>query len=264
MMATFVMCKLSVPVLFSTPLCAALEVLISVLANAGKVAGTSATTGAMPVPLSETGAGLAMPVTVMLMLALRAPVAPGSKVMLSMQFEFGAICPPPAATGHVVAESNAKSAKLVPVMEMPEMFSGAPPVLAMVRDCAALVVATRCVLKLTEFVERVSVGGVTEVPVRAMVCVEPVTAPVSSIIIRWPVGSPLPSARTGRRSCTMLPLQVRIPRIASRAIFRRLVATNLYCVGLAPPRRTLATFSVSVPELLMFTSPLVALVVSTI
>ena len=89
--ATAVMCNTSVPVLLSVPFSAALEVLTSWLPKAPVPAGVA--TGAMPVPESVTGVGFAMPVTVMVMLALRALAAAGSNVTLNVQLAAGATWP---------------------------------------------------------------------------------------------------------------------------------------------------------------------------
>jgi len=85
----------------------------------------------MPVPLRVTGAGLAMPVTVIAMLALRALAALGSKVTLSAQLELAATWPP--VVGHVVAgKANPKSAAFAPLISMSVTFKGAPPLFVMV------------------------------------------------------------------------------------------------------------------------------------
>jgi hypothetical protein len=82
-----------------------------------------------------------MPVTTIVMLAARAPIAVGSKVMLRTQFDPAAIWPPLAPVGHVVAGlANAKSPGLAPVRVMLVMLRGAPPLFVSVTVWAALVV----------------------------------------------------------------------------------------------------------------------------
>jgi len=128
---TAVMCNTSVPVLLRVPFWAALVVLTSWLPK-GTVVVDGVATGAVPVPESATGTGFATPVTVMVILALRAFAAEGSKVTLNVQLEAGATCPL-ADVGQVVAgEANAKSDGFVPVIAMLVMPSGAPPLFVIV------------------------------------------------------------------------------------------------------------------------------------
>jgi hypothetical protein len=86
----------------------------------------------MPVPVSVMGAGLAIPVIVMVMLALRAFVAEGSNVTLNVHEDAGATWPL-AEVGHVVAgEAKAKSEAFVPVNAMLVTLNGAPPLFVIV------------------------------------------------------------------------------------------------------------------------------------
>ena len=86
----------------------------------------------MPVPVSVMGAGLAIPATVMVMLALRAFVAEGSNVTLNVHEETGATWPL-AEVGQVVAgEAKAKSEAFAPVNEMLVTLNGAPPLFVIV------------------------------------------------------------------------------------------------------------------------------------
>src|SRR2546422_668069 len=94
----------------------------------------------MPVPASDTDCGLPGASSVMVTVAVRAPVAAGVKLMLIVQL---APTPTePAPVGQVLPAAKAKSAACAPVMVMLVRFSGVPPLLVSVRFCAALVVPT--------------------------------------------------------------------------------------------------------------------------
>src|SRR5208283_2010009 len=106
-----------------------------------RAVGISVTAGAVPVPESATVFGLpGRSLPAMFSVALRAPVAPGAKVMATVQ-----LAPPtsvPAPSGHVVpAATMAKSPAFVPVMVMEVCMSvPVPAVTLTVSVCAALVV----------------------------------------------------------------------------------------------------------------------------
>jgi hypothetical protein len=86
----------------------------------------------MPVPESVMGAGLGIPVTVMVMLALQAFAAEGSNVTLNVHWDAGGTWPL-AEVGQVVAgEAKAKSEAFVPVKAMLVTFNGAPPLFIIV------------------------------------------------------------------------------------------------------------------------------------
>src|SRR2546428_2550497 len=94
----------------------------------------------MPVPVGGTDCGLPGASSVMVTVAVRAPVAAGVKLMLIVHRARGVI--EPAVVGWVLPAAKAKSAACAPVMVMLVRFSGVPPLLVSVRFCAALVVPT--------------------------------------------------------------------------------------------------------------------------
>src|SRR3989441_119676 len=106
-----------------------------------KMVGAKVTAGTIPVPASDTDCGLPGASSVMVTVAVRAPVAAGVKLMLIVQLAPGAT--EPAPVGQVLPAAKAKSAACAPVMVMLVRFSGVPPLLVSVRFCAALVVPTR-------------------------------------------------------------------------------------------------------------------------
>src|SRR5438552_15494893 len=93
-------------------------------------------TGATPVPLSATVCGLAVPLSLMVAAALRAPVAVGVNVTLMVQL--APMASVAGLNGHVVV--RAKSPGLVPVMAMLLRVSAPGPLFVTVTLCGALVV----------------------------------------------------------------------------------------------------------------------------
>lgn len=146
-----------------------------------------ATSGAVPVPVSVMGAGLAMPETVIVTLAVRAFKAVGSNVTLSTQLEFGATCPA-LEVGQVVAGlAKAKSPASAPVNAMLVTLRGAPPLLVSVTVCAALVVPMAWLVNVKLVGEGVAVGGVTPVPDRLMTCVVGEASSVSVMVALYAI-----------------------------------------------------------------------------
>src|SRR5437870_3369739 len=118
------------PLLVSVRFCAALVVHTSRLPKALLVAESVAVGGVTPVPVSNTDCGLPAASSVMVTVAVRAPVAAGVKLMLFVQLA-------PAATETLSLHdalpiSKAKSAACAPVMVMLVRFSGVPPLLVSV------------------------------------------------------------------------------------------------------------------------------------
>src|SRR2546427_8218873 len=130
----------------------------------------------MPIPASDTDCGLPGASSVMVTVAVRAPVAAGVKLMLIVQLAPGAT--EPAQVGQVLSAAKAKSAACAPVMVMLVRFSGAPPLLVSVTFCAGLVVPTRCSPNALLVAESVAVGGVTPVPVSDSDCGLPAASSV--------------------------------------------------------------------------------------
>src|SRR3989442_1437922 len=102
----------------------------------GSLVGAKVTAGTIPVPASDTNCGLPGASSVMVTVAVRAPVAAGVKLTLIVQLAPGAT--EPAPVGQVLPAAKAKSAAWAPVMVMLVRFSGAPPLLVRVTVCAGL------------------------------------------------------------------------------------------------------------------------------
>src|SRR3989449_5881 len=138
--AMLVMLRVAVPLLVRVTVCTGLVVLRRWSPKA-RLVGAKVTAGAMPIPASDTDCGLLAASSVMVTVAVRAPMAAGVKLMLIVQLAPGAT--EPAPVGQVLPAAKAKSAACAPVMVMLVRFSGVPPLLVSVRFCAALVVPTR-------------------------------------------------------------------------------------------------------------------------
>jgi hypothetical protein len=91
--------------------------------------------GLLPVPLTAMDSGLSGALSVMVTVAVNAPVVTGVKCPLMMQL-------PPAATLDPQVFAKANDEAPVPVTVMLAMSRGALPVLVRVTDCDALVVPT--------------------------------------------------------------------------------------------------------------------------
>jgi hypothetical protein len=198
--------------------------------------------------VSAIGAGLAMPVTAMLMLAVRVPVPVG--------LDAGATWRPVEPVGHVVAGlANANSLRFVPVIVMLVMLSGAPPVLLNVMFCAALVAVVGWLLNVRLVGEGVAVGGVTPVPERLTDCTEPVTAPESSVILS--TAGPRAPAATGVKVIDTV--QVLLPEVepivmpATQGLFPPEAMAKSEALVLAGSMATVAMCSTSVPEFVSVT-----------
>ena len=127
-----------VPVLVSVTVWAALVVPTKRLPKLRLVLGVKVTAGAMPVPLRLMVWGLPLALSVMLMVAARAPVTLGVKVTLKTQVAFTAS----VVTQLAGVVEEAKSPGLVPPRVMAEIVSGPVPVFVSVTVCAPLVVLT--------------------------------------------------------------------------------------------------------------------------
>src|SRR2546427_502589 len=138
--AMLVMLRVAVPLLVRVTVCAGLVVLRRWSPKA-RLVGAMVTAGATPVTASHSVCGVLGVSSVMVTVAVRAPVAAGVKLMLIVQLAPGAT--EPAPVGQVLPAAKAKSAACAPVMVMLVRFSGVPPLLVSVRFCAALVVPTR-------------------------------------------------------------------------------------------------------------------------
>src|SRR3989475_471939 len=117
--AMLVMLRVAVPLLVRVTVCAGLVVLRRWSPKA-RLVGAKVTAGAMPIPASDTDCGLLAASSVMVTVAVRAPVAAGVKLMLIVQLAPGAT--EPAPVGQVLPAAKAKSAACAPVMVMLVLF----------------------------------------------------------------------------------------------------------------------------------------------
>jgi hypothetical protein len=131
-----------------------------------------------PIPVRLTDCGLPEALSVMLRVPVRLPDAVGVNVTLMVQFA-------PAATELPQVLVWAKS----PLAETPVRFSEALPVFASVTVCAALVVPTVWLVKVSEEAERLTTGAeaAAPVPVRLTDCGLP---EVLSAMLKVPVRVP--------------------------------------------------------------------------
>src|SRR2546422_900668 len=113
--AMLVMLRVAVPLLVRVTVCTGLVVLRRWSPKA-RLVGAKVTAGAMPIPASDTDCGLPRASSVMVTVAVRAPVAAGVKLMLIVQLAPGAT--EPAPVGQVLPAAKAKSAACAPVMVM--------------------------------------------------------------------------------------------------------------------------------------------------
>jgi hypothetical protein len=133
------------------------------------------TPGTVPVPERATVRGLPVALSVIVTAPVRPPAAVGVNVTLMVQEA-------PAASEVPQAFVCAKS----PVATMPEIASGAVPVLESVTVWAAEVVPTSCPVKVSDVGESAAVGAVTASVAAADAALEPafvvVTAPAGKVL----------------------------------------------------------------------------------
>jgi hypothetical protein len=154
-----VIVKLTVPVLVSVTVCAALVVPTVWLANVNEEAERlTVVVGAVPVPVRLTVCGLPEALSVMLKVPVRVPEAVGVKVMLMVQLA-------PAATELPQLSVSAKS----PLGEILVIVRAALPVLDSITVCAALVVPTVWLAKVSEEAERLTAGAGFELPKNSVI-----------------------------------------------------------------------------------------------
>jgi hypothetical protein len=141
--------------------------------------GLTEAAGAMPLPDSATVSAAAAALEAMVSVPVRAPVAPGRKVRLTVQDPPGAtVAAPPVA---------AKSAPFAPESITPETVSGTVPGLDTVTVLAAEVVATSWSPKSTDAGVAVICGS-APVPVSATVTATPAALlPIVRVAVRAPV-----------------------------------------------------------------------------
>jgi hypothetical protein len=130
------MVKDAPPVLDSVTVCTGLVVFSACPVNVSEVGATPAT-GIVPVPVSVTvNVGVDGSLVVMVTAAARAPAAVGVNVTLMMQLAAAARLPPHGLVW-------AKSPAFAPVIPIPVIVKGAPPVLDSVTVCGGPDVPTR-------------------------------------------------------------------------------------------------------------------------
>src|SRR2546428_9561855 len=113
----------------------------------------------MPIPASDTDCGLPGASSVMVTVAVRAPVAAGVKLMLIVQLAPGAT--EPAPVGQVLPAAKAKSAACAPVMVMLVRFSAVAPTFEIQTFCDAVVGPTLGLPKALLVADSGSGGGLT-------------------------------------------------------------------------------------------------------
>lgn len=151
--------------------------------------GVRVTTGsapAFPVPMRVTVCGLPDALSVIVMAALRAPIAVGEKVTEMLQLK-------PALTALPQLFVCAKSPLLVPVTVRLVIVSLAVPVLLKLMTCAGLVVPCACVAKTRLAGVRVTSGTALVMPIPERLTWRPGLAPpgalsiMESVAVRVPV-----------------------------------------------------------------------------
>lgn len=116
-----------------------------------------------PVPCSVITWGLVVALSVIVMVAVRAPPAVGVNVALMVQCAAGAI-------GEVHVLVDAKSPPFVPPVTMLVIVSGWPPLFVSVTLCEALVEPTAAAAYVKVVPERSAVGSSKPVPDSVMDC----------------------------------------------------------------------------------------------
>src|SRR3989442_1299544 len=113
--AMLVMLRVAVPLLVRVTVCAGLVVLRRWSPKA-RLVGAKVTAGAMPIPTSDTNCGLPGASSVMVTVAVRAPVAAGSELMMFVLLSPPPPEPPPLV--HVMPAAMGKSPGLNPARTM--------------------------------------------------------------------------------------------------------------------------------------------------
>src|SRR3989442_920481 len=124
--AMLVMLRVAVPLLVRVTVCTGLVVLRRWSPKA-RLVGAKVTAGAMPIPASDTDCGLPGASSVMVTVAVRAPVAAGVKLMLIVQLAPGATEPAPVGQGSAAHTSKPQSRpqlvwRLLLVTDVPPLF----------------------------------------------------------------------------------------------------------------------------------------------
>src|SRR2546422_400958 len=137
-----VMLRVAVPLLVRVTVCTGLVVLRRWSPKA-RLVGAKVTAGTIPVPASDTDRGLPGASSVMVTVAVRAPVAAGVIVTVKAQLADPATGPPARAHVATPEPATAKSPGFEPARAMLVMLRVAVPLLVRVTVCAGLVVLRR-------------------------------------------------------------------------------------------------------------------------
>src|SRR3989441_1133639 len=137
-----VMLRVAVPLLVRVTGCTGLVGLRRWVPNA-RLVGAKVTAGTIPVPASDTDCGLPGASSVMVTVAVRAPVAAGVNVTVKAQLADAATGPPARGHGATPEPATAKSPGFEPARAMLVMLRVAVPLLVRVTVCAGLVVLRR-------------------------------------------------------------------------------------------------------------------------
>jgi hypothetical protein len=165
------MVRVAPPVLVNVTDCEALDVPTGSLPKDKLVAESETAAGLTPVPVRVIDCGDPAPLSVMVMAAVSAPAAVGSKWPWMVQLA-------PDATEAPQLFPNAKEDAFVPVTAMLEMVRVAPPVFVRVTDCEALEVPTGSLPKVKLVADSDTAGAAMPVPLNATECGDPLALSV--------------------------------------------------------------------------------------
>jgi hypothetical protein len=196
----------------------------------------SETAGAIPVPDKPTVCGLPLALSAKLNEALRLPAADGVKVTLTVQVLFGVTVAPVQ-----VSALLAKSPAFAPPTAAAEMVRFAVPLLVTITVCAALVVLTSRLAKVTLGMESETMGAIP-VPARPTACGLPVALSVKiNEPLRLPIADGVKVTLTAQVlfGVTVAPVQVSALLVKSPAF--------------VPPRAAVAVVRFPVPVLVTVT-----------
>ena len=185
LVAMLVMVRAAAPVFCSLAVCAELVVFTGTLLNV-RLDGVNVTTGvvpAVPVPESETVCGLPAALSEMLRLAPCAPVAVGANFTEIVQLNCGT-----SADGQLLV--CGKAVAFAPVTLIPLMVRLASPEFVRLMFCAALVLPTGWLAKVSEPGVTVAWGAAAATPVPDKLIVRGLPGSVSVITI-LPVRRPV-------------------------------------------------------------------------
>ena len=209
----------------------------------GTLEGLMVTTGAVPVPDSDTVCGLPVALSAIESVAACGPVVVGEKVTLIVVVVFGA-----TVIGRVPA-ANENWFAFVPLIEMAEICRSAVPVFVTTIGLATLLVPETWLPKFSEVVDRLMPGTVP-VPVKATECGLPAASSVIDSAADFAPGD------VGANFTLMVVVVFGATCIGSG------LAVSLNCAASVPVKPIAEIFRVAVP-VLVITMPVGLLVVPT-